>query len=177
MIGLRNASESRVATIVTCVVLALAHLVLAPHVRVFGATPGFLLVLTACLAYRDGARLGTLAGFLLGLAFDLTGSGPVGLSSLLGAVAGFTLGSARTGLLAEGWHVPTLLFGACALAYNALYVALLAMFGAGIDLGWALAGRIVIGTALDALVGLVAFFVLNRTSGSRGRASGGIRLD
>lgn len=177
MIGGLERGTSRRRTLVLCVVFVLAHLVFAPHVRIAGATPGFLLVLTACLAFLDGARAGTLAGFVLGLVFDLTGSGPVGLSALLGAVAGFALGSARpSGLLAEGWRTPAGLFALCALAYNALYLVFLLVFGTSVDMGWALVGRIAAGSVVDALLGLVTFFVLNRVIGSRRLSSDGIRL-
>ncbi|MBS5449625.1 MAG: rod shape-determining protein MreD [Coriobacteriia bacterium] len=176
MIGGSDTSTNRRHMAVTCVVLVLAHLVLAPHVQVFGAVPGFLLVLTACLACLGGARTGTLAGFVLGLLFDLTGAGPVGLSALLCAVAGYALGNARPGMLAEGWRTPLALFAACALAYNVLYLVFLLVFGTSLDGGWALVGRVVAGTAVDVVVGFVALFVLNRVLGSRRLTSDGIRL-
>lgn len=176
MIGGREGVSTRRRIVVVTVVFVLAHLILAPHVRIMCATPGFLLVLTGCLAFLDGPRTGTLAGFVLGLTFDLTGSGPVGLSALLGSVAGYALGSARPGLLAEGWRAPAGLFAVCALVYNALYLVFLLVFGTSVEVGWALVGRIVAGGALDALLGLVTFFVLNRVLGSRRLSSDGIRL-
>ena len=166
MIGGSDTGTTRRRMALTSVVLVLAHLVLAPHISLFGATPGFLLVLTTCLAYMGGASTGTLAGFLLGLLFDLTGSGPVGLSSLLGAVAGYALGSARPGMLAEGWRSPATLFTLCAVAYNVLYLLFLLVFGSSIELGWDVLWRIVAGSALDAALGAVTFFVLNRVIGS-----------
>ena len=57
----RAVGAERRVTWVTCVVLVVLHLVLAGHVSVLGATPDFLLVLTACLSFMKGSRDGAIA--------------------------------------------------------------------------------------------------------------------
>ena len=156
--------------------LVLLHLVLAGHISVFGAPPHFLLALTAVFALVYGPGVGCVAGFLLGLLFDLTCSGPVGVSCLLGCVTGYVLGLNRRNVLAEEW-VPSLgVFAVAALAYNAAYVILLFLFGSGIVFGLAVVGRVVAGTVLDVIVGAVVLAVASLLSAPGKLGSGGLRI-
>lgn len=172
----RAAGAERRVTWVTCVVLVVLHLVLAGHVSVLGATPDFLLVLTACLSFMKGSRDGAIAGFVCGLVFDLTGSGPIGLSCLLGCVAGFVMGLSNRNVLIEGWRKPALTLLAVSLCYNVVYVLFLLAFGESVDFGAAALGRIVVGTLIDCAIGVVVLFVVSRRLGGQRLASGGMRL-
>ena len=155
-------------------VLSLLHLLLAGQASIGGATPGFLLVATCVVAVCRGQFDGTVAGFALGLAFDLTGSGPVGLSALLGSATGFALGSACRGGLDAGWRPPLAACAVALLAYNLVYPLFLIAFGEGVELGWALVARVVASTVVDALVCGACLWALSRGAGPR--TSGGLRL-
>ena len=69
-----------------CVVLVVLQLVLGGHLKLFGASADFLLVIVGLLALMRGDVTGCVAGFVCGLAFDLLGSGMVGLTAILGVL-------------------------------------------------------------------------------------------
>ena len=155
-------------------VLVVLHLLLSGHVFVFGAAPGFLLAGACVVAAVRGRAAGCVAGFSLGLLFDLTGSGPVGLSGLVFAVGAYVLGRACEARPPEG---PLAKLPACCaalLACNLAYPLFLLAFGTPLDLGWALVGRVVAGTLVNALVCAACLWALG-APGSR-RTSGGVRL-
>lgn len=153
------------------VVLVVLQLIFGAHIDVFGASPDFLLVLSATVALRGGPRAGCAAGFVCGLLSDLLGSGPVGLSALLGCVGGYALGTSRRGGFADGWRGPLAGFATMSAAYNVLYFCLLLAFGTGVTLGWAAVGRLLAATVLDVAVAALAFAFLARFSGP-GQATG-----
>ena len=69
-----------------------------PHVRIAGIGPDLPLIATVLLAYRRGPTGGTLAGFAIGLAQDLTNPAFLGLNALVKALLGFAAGSGRDAL-------------------------------------------------------------------------------
>ena len=159
-----SGGADRLTPYVLVAVFGLLHLVLGNHLSVFGAKPGFLLVLTACLAFLYGSRAGCIAGFACGLLFDLTGAGVVGFSSLLGSVTGYALGYRQRNAFAEGWKAPLLEFSVAALAYNALYYACLLTVSAGVAVDGGAALRITLTTALDIALAVIPFSVLAHRS-------------
>ena len=166
--------ESRRALgVCTCVLVAL-HLLLAPHVGVFGAAPGFLLAGACVVAAARGRAAGCVAGFALGLLFDLTGSGPIGLSSLVWSVGAFALGRACEARPPEGLLAKLPACCAALLACNLAYPLFLLAFGTPLGLGWALVGRVVVGTLVDVLVAAACLWALGALPAHR--TSGGVRL-
>ncbi len=161
MFGKASGAAGRLTPYVLAGVFALLHLVLGSHVSLFGAKPGFLLVLTACFSFLYGSRAGCIAGFVCGLVFDLTGSGTVGLSSLLGSVTGYALGYRQRNTFTDGWKAPLLEFSAAALAYNVLYYVCLLMVSADVTVGTGAVARIALTTVLDIAVAAVTFVVLS----------------
>lgn len=159
-------------------VMVVLQLVLGGQIKVFGASPNFLLVLAATLALVYGSRTGCIAGFACGLLFDLAGSGPVGLSSLLCCVAGYVLGRGadQRSLLGDGWRAPLVNFAVVAALYNVLYLALLlALGGVGVP-ELAMLGRLVAAVAFDVALGAVAFAVVARIVPPRTSGPGGMPL-
>lgn len=154
--------------------LVVLHLLLAGQVSLFGARPGFLLAASCVVALTCGRTSAVVAGFVLGLLFDLTGSGPVGLTSLLYSVCGFVLGGIRASRPTEGILACAPQACAVIVACNLAYPLFLLAFGAELELGWALVARVVSGSLADALVGVACLWVLERLGADR--TSGGVRL-
>ena len=162
--------------VVLSVMFVLLQLVLGGQVSFFGASPGFMLVLAASIAFLDGSRAGCIAGFAAGLLFDLMGSGPVGLSALLLCVAGFVLGWNRRNFFSEGWKAPTLIFAGAALLYNVAYPLFLMLFGFEAGYGWELVGHMAAAFALDLALGVLTFYILSRIAGARQLSGKGLRV-
>lgn len=72
-----------------CLVLQLA---VAPNLALGNGRINFALIFSAVVALTIGGRTGVLCGFLAGLVFDLSTTGPVGLMALLLTVSSFQMG-------------------------------------------------------------------------------------
>ena len=71
-------SVEHIFIVAGALVALLLQLVVAPYIAVFSAVPNFLVAFAVLLAVVKPASFGSLLPFLLGLAFDLVGGGPVG---------------------------------------------------------------------------------------------------
>ncbi|MBM6675182.1 rod shape-determining protein MreD [Olsenella uli] len=93
--------ESR-TTVVMAVLCLVFQLTLAPNVALGNGRANFALVFTVCYALFSGRGGAPVAGFLAGLLFDLSSTGPIGLMAFCLTVAGALLGmSARERLAGD----------------------------------------------------------------------------
>ena len=159
-----RATRSCAVVLMACLLL---QLVGGGHISLFGAVPDFLLVAVFFLALRSGPFAGVVAGFLLGLVFDLLGAGTVGLSSLVGCVFGFVCSRAcKQALLDEPLRAAAVFLFA-AFAYNTLYVVLMAALGMVEASIGQVVGRAFGSAVLDGCVALVVCALYARIAGSR----------
>jgi rod shape-determining protein MreD len=70
-----------------------AHLALAPVLRVADVAPDIPLLVLLLLALRRGPEFGALAGFAAGLLQDAAGGGLIGVQALTKSIVGFAIGS------------------------------------------------------------------------------------
>lgn len=105
------------------------QLVLGGHVSLFGAAPNFLLCAVFFVALRAGCTPGVLAGFFLGLLFDLLGTSTVGISSLAGCVFAYACASVWTRATLARPVRAAGAFTAASLAYNLACAALMSVLG------------------------------------------------
>lgn len=68
----------RVLVIAGALVAVLLQLLLAPYIAVFSAIPNFVAAYAVLVAIASPSSYGCVLPFVLGLAFDLAGGGPVG---------------------------------------------------------------------------------------------------
>jgi rod shape-determining protein MreD len=73
-----------------------AHLTLAPAIRIADVAPDIPLLLVLLVALRRGPEFGCLAGFTAGLLQDAATGGLVGAQALTKALVGFAIGSLGT---------------------------------------------------------------------------------
>jgi rod shape-determining protein MreD len=122
--------------LVLAVALAL-QMSVATELRPFGVAPDLMLLLAVCGGLAAGQERGAVAGFVIGVAFDLQLQTPFGLSALVYALTAFGLGYLRLGIERSGWLVRSLaVTGASAVAVVA-YALLGSLFGMTdvVDLG------------------------------------------
>ena len=79
-------------TVLLAVACAVLQLAVAPNVGIGNGRANFALVFAACVALRHGGRRGVVTGFLSGLFFDLSTTGPIGLMAFCLTVACYALG-------------------------------------------------------------------------------------
>ena len=78
-------------TIVLCILLQAG---IAPAIAIMGCKPNFLLIPVLLISMRSGTAAGSIAGFSLGLLYDLMGSGTIGCMALVLTLIAFIVGVA-----------------------------------------------------------------------------------
>lgn len=108
------------------VVCAVLQLALAPNLGLGNGRANFALIFSACVALQMGGRRAVVAGFLSGLFFDLSTTGPVGLTAFCLSVSSFLLGSEERNRMAGDLATTMALFsGACLAVSLAYHLAML----------------------------------------------------
>lgn len=101
-----------------CLVLQLA---VAPNFGIGNGRINFALIFSAVVALTIGGRTGVLCGFLAGVVFDLSTTGPVGLMALLLTVSSFQMGMECRNRLSEDLGPSVILFAIHALVVSLVY--------------------------------------------------------
>lgn len=116
---------------VLCLLLQLA---LAPNIGVGNGRINFALVYAATFALAVGGRDGVVCGFLAGLVFDLSTTGPIGLMTLLLTGMSYVLGLEERNRFADGFPATMATFGVASLAVVFLYHLSMLLAGQASDL-------------------------------------------
>ena len=115
----RNRESRSIA--VLALVCAVLQLVLAPNVGLGNGRANFALVFPACVALQTGGRRGVVAGFLAGLFFDLSTTGPIGLMAFCLSASSFALGVEERNRMAGDLASATAHFAAASLVVSLVY--------------------------------------------------------
>lgn len=83
----------------------------------------------ACYALIVGGRYGVVVGFVAGLVYDLSTTGPIGLMTLLLTVMSYVLGAEERNRFADGLPQSLATFGIAALAVEFAYHFVMLMMG------------------------------------------------
>ncbi|MGN0075710.1 MAG: rod shape-determining protein MreD [Parafannyhessea sp.] len=101
-----------------CLVLQLA---VAPNLALGNGRINFALIFSAVVALTIGGRTGVACGFLSGLVFDLSTTGPVGLMALLLTISSFQMGMECRNRLAGEVGPSMMLFAIHAVLVSLFY--------------------------------------------------------
>ena len=101
-----------------CLVLQVA---VAPNIALGNGRANMALVFAGIISLLVGGRLGVLCGFLAGLVFDLSTTGPFGLMSLLLTIASFVAGIEARNRMADDFVGSMRLFAWMAAGVSLLY--------------------------------------------------------
>ncbi len=101
-----------------CLVLQIA---VAPNIALGNGRANMALVFAGITSLLVGGQLGVLCGFLAGLVFDLSTTGPIGLMAFLLTVASFVVGIEARNRLADDFRGSMSIFALMAVAVSLLY--------------------------------------------------------
>lgn len=124
---------ARVA-LVGLVVLVLQVCLISP-INIVGARGDIVLLFAIAAALETDAQRGAIAGFSLGLAFDLLLDTPVGLSALSLALVGYSVGSAKDLVLRSSRIITLALVAVASVGGTVLYAAMAVVLGVTVDWG------------------------------------------
>ncbi len=147
---------------VGCFVAFVLQIAIAPAVALFSAQPNFLLAFAVVIAIVAPGTAGPILPFVLGLLYDLTGSGPVGGMALLLVIACFIASRAFMVLDNDTVFMPIAIFVVVALVVEMSYGLLLMACGLSANPVEALLNRALPCALYDCAVGLVIYPIMAR---------------
>lgn len=150
---------------IVCLVFQLA---LAPNISLGNGHANFALVFAAVVALTTGGGTGVVCGFLAGLIFDLSSTGPIGLMAFLLTAMAYPLGMEVRDRLAEDAYMTYLPVAVACLIVSFVYNLAMLLVGEAssvLDL-------IVFRTLPTALLTFVAYIPFALVLGHTRRAGG-----
>lgn len=150
------------ATFIGAVVALLLQVVVAPNIAIFDVVPNFMLAYCLVVAIVRPRTAGLVMPFVLGLAFDLMGSGPVGAMSFLLVLATFAA-SRLFAIVDNGTlFMPLSILIVATLLVEMAYGLFLVSIGVDITFVEALFYRGIPCSLYDAVIGLLMFPIAMR---------------
>jgi len=126
-----DTGKARRVSIVLAVVLGILQLSIVPNVAILGGRANLALVFVATVCLGGETSKAPFVGFFAGLFYDLAGSGPIGLMTLLLTLTGFALSAAGRSRVSDDPTASMVLFVPVALVVEALYAIVLLLFRRG----------------------------------------------
>lgn len=114
-------------------VVLILQVCMVSQISVAGARGNIVLLFAIAAALETDARRGALAGFAMGLTFDLMLNTPAGLSALTGALVGYTVGSAKDLVLRSSRIVNLALVAVASAGGTLLYASIAVVLGVTVD--------------------------------------------
>jgi rod shape-determining protein MreD len=102
---------------------------LLAEVRVAGATGDVMMLLAIVSGLAGGSRRGAVAGFVVGLVFDLVLLSPFGVTALTYCLLGYALGFVPNEFVRGAFWAPPLIVFVASLVGTVFYVAMETVFG------------------------------------------------
>lgn len=168
-------SRSKNQLVIVGIILVALQFGLVPHIGILHAQPNLLLVLTYLIALRLGAHGGVIAGFSLGLLYDLLTVNPVGAMSLIGAIAGFLVGSLLKEYVQDNFRTAVITFMPIALIVEMFYAILLLTLGYESSFFTTLGLRVLPSVLFDIVAATLVFLAMNALTNRGSWRSGGSR--
>jgi rod shape-determining protein MreD len=134
------------------------HHALVPRILPDTFVPDLTLITVVYIALARGGVTAVVCGFVLGLASDLFGWGPVGLGALIGTVSGAVFSYFR-GQIYEGSLLAPAAFATGAVIIKQILSFVLVAIAAGpVSFGWHVVGQWGLGAAATAVAAFPLLF-------------------
>ena len=103
-ISMKSAKVRYMIYAFTAMIISIVHVVFLDMIAVGGMTPDLLVILCVIISIREGQFTGVIAGFLIGVFFDIVSFDLIGTNALAKTVVGFFAGY----FYKEGFHRETI---------------------------------------------------------------------
>lgn len=130
-----DANKNRVAALVVGLLCLFLQVGVAPNLGLGEGRMNLALVYAGCYALSVGGRKGVAAGFIAGLVYDLSTTGPIGLVAMLLTAMAYFLGAEERNRFADGLPQCLASFGISCLAVELAYHFVMLMMGQASSLG------------------------------------------
>lgn len=146
----------------------LLQLAVLSDLTIAGARPDVVLLFAIAAGMESDSERGAVAGFAIGLAFDLLVDTPAGLTALTLALVGWGVGTAKEAVLRSSWVIGLALVGAASAVGTLLYAGLAVVFGVTVDAG-ALPAIVAVVTAVNLALSRPVRWAVRRAFGPEAR--------
>ncbi|RJR31106.1 MAG: rod shape-determining protein MreD [Candidatus Latescibacterota bacterium] len=158
-------------TILAALIIFVLQLVLAPRIRIAGASPDLLIILLAAIALGRGPVFAVVAGALIGFLSDLGNASFLGIGVVAKSIIAY--GMARLGgVLPEHVLYRGFVILAACLVNDLVTLAVTTSFSPG-DILFSFGRYSILSAIYSAIVGVVVFAVLELFGRKAGRSDGG----
>jgi rod shape-determining protein MreD len=143
------------------IVLAAAvyvHQAVAPRLLPDAAVPDLTLATVVYVALAVGGVPAVVCGFILGLASDLLGWGPVGLGALVATAAAATFSYFRGQIYEGSLLIPAAFAAVAVIVKQVLSFVLVAAFAGPASFGWMVVGHIALAAGVTAAASFPLLF-------------------
>ena len=104
-----DSNKTRKALLIAAALCFVLHLAIVPNIALFDGHINVCMIVALYIALSTGGKTGVIAGFVAGLFFDLTTTGPVGLMAFELTIASYFVGLEGRNRFADGFGGAVLL--------------------------------------------------------------------
>ncbi len=167
-----NNDKQPVWVIVTVVIIGfILQVALSPNIAINGISPNILLICLGVLCLFANHKTCIVLGFVMGLLFDLLGSGPIGAMSLVMAVVGYFLPMVIKSTVQADSFVPWIIAMAIAsLLASFAYCVVCAIIGYEESFFSAILFKVLPWTLYDIVIAAIFWPIAKRLSPGRAKA-------
>ena len=151
---------------IIAVVAFLLQVVIAPNIAISGIAPNFLMIALLPVSMMSSQRTSTIAGFVLGLLFDLLGFGPVGGMALVMAVMGYALPLVTGSVQVNSFSMWIIVTAVAMLVGNLAYCIVISILGYEQSFFASLWFKVLPWTVYDIVIGAIVWPVQRRAAGA-----------
>jgi rod shape-determining protein MreD len=154
--------------IIAIVLAVVLQIVLAPAMTIGAAMPNFIAVYVLCATLRNASSRPMILAFVLGLIFDLLGSGPVGAMAFCLVLITTLASVVYRNMSNDSWMTAMIIIVVSCLLIELLYGIIMLLVGAGDGFGSALIHRILPCTLYDIVIAAFMHPIVSRLVAPRG---------
>ncbi|RJQ55828.1 MAG: rod shape-determining protein MreD [Actinobacteria bacterium] len=135
---------------------------LAPHLRIAGVQPDFLLIVVVVYGFLEGPVVGSVCGFFAGLLQDILVMTTLGLNAVSKTVIGYVSGMVEQNIFSENFLLPSLAIFAATVINETIFLAVRATLGEYVQPVVSFRSIILPGAAYNAVLTGLLFPILTR---------------
>lgn len=154
--------------LIAIVLAVVLQIVLAPAMTINAAMPNFIAVYVLCAALCNASSRPVMLAFVLGLIFDLIGSGPVGAMAFCLILATALASAVFRNMSNDSWLTAMIIIVVSCLIIELLYGIIMLLVGAGDGFGSALIHRILPCTLYDCVIAAFMYPIVSRLVAPQG---------
>lgn len=152
----------RVVQVVGSVVAVLLQVAVAPNIQILNAMPNFVLCWVIALAVANARHVGYVLPFLLGIAYDLVGSGPVGSMAFVCVAATFVASVLQRIFDNETIFIPIVIVVGVCFVFEVAYALLMTAFALDVGLLESLVSVALPCAAYDIVLAVIVYLLVQR---------------